>query len=67
MIDTRSNRWSMGTFSMSSNACESQQINKQFRKALGELKPVPADAAGGLVSSGALALLHQILRTGVPR
>jgi hypothetical protein len=37
-----------------------------LRKALGELKSILTDAAGGLVSTGALALLNQILGTGVP-
>jgi hypothetical protein len=37
-----------------------------LRKALGELQSIMTDAAGGLVSTGALALLHQILGTGVP-
>ncbi len=38
-----------------------------LRKALGELHSVLTKAAGGLVSTGALALLHQILGTGVFR
>jgi hypothetical protein len=37
-----------------------------LRKALGELHSILTKAAGGLVSTGALTLLHQILGTGVP-
>jgi hypothetical protein len=37
-----------------------------LRQTLGELQSIMTDAAGGLVSTGALALLHQILGTGVP-
>jgi AbiTii len=37
-----------------------------LRKALGELETVVTEAAGGLVSTGILALLHQILGTGIP-
>jgi AbiTii len=37
-----------------------------LRKALGELQSILTKAAGGLVSTGALTLLHHILGTGVP-
>jgi hypothetical protein len=37
-----------------------------LRKTLVELQAIITDAAGGLVSTGALALLHQLLGTGVP-
>lgn len=37
-----------------------------LRKALGELQSIMTKAVGGIVSTGALGLLHQILGTGVP-
>ncbi|MGY3694554.1 hypothetical protein ACVIGA_004634 [Bradyrhizobium sp. USDA 3240] len=37
-----------------------------LRTALGELEKVVAKAAGGLVSTGIVSLLHQIFGTGIP-
>jgi hypothetical protein len=37
-----------------------------LRNALGQLQKILSKAAGGMVAHGALALLHQILGTGVP-
>ena len=37
-----------------------------LRKALGELETIVAKAAGGLVSTGIVGLLHQIFGTGIP-